>query len=62
MLQAALLAGPTVLAFKAGGYFDGPRTVAAVVAWALLARPPSRPAGARAAWTAAGVALGGLAL
>jgi hypothetical protein len=33
---AALLVGPTVLAFYAGGYFDGPRAVAAAVAWALV--------------------------
>ena len=31
-----LLAGPFALAFFAGGYFDGPRAVAAVVAWALV--------------------------
>jgi hypothetical protein len=31
-----LLVGPTVLAFHAGGYFDGPRVVAAGVAWALV--------------------------
>jgi hypothetical protein len=36
-VQAVLLLGPTVLAFRAGGYFDGPRTVAAVTAWALVA-------------------------
>jgi hypothetical protein len=33
---AALLAGPTVLAFHAGGYFDGARSVAAAIAWALV--------------------------
>jgi hypothetical protein len=33
---AVLLAGPTVLAFFAGGYFDGPRSAALVVAWALV--------------------------
>jgi hypothetical protein len=31
-----LLVGPTVLAFFAGGYFDGPRVVAAGIAWALV--------------------------
>jgi hypothetical protein len=36
-VQAVLLLGPTVLAFRAGGYFDGPRTVAAVTAWVLVA-------------------------
>lgn len=49
---AALLAGPTVLAFFAGGYFDGPRAIAAAVAWAVvlllaaagpLPLPASRP-------------------
>ena len=42
---AALLAGPAVLAFFAGGYFDLPREWAGLVAWvlvvvALLAWPP----------------------
>ncbi len=55
--------GPTALAFKAGGYFDGPRTVAAVAAWALLALAAVATGRPRAAsWTAAGLALGGLAL
>jgi hypothetical protein len=49
---AVLLVGPTVLAFFAGGYFDGPRAAAAAVAWALvlalvvagrLPLPASRP-------------------
>jgi hypothetical protein len=31
-----LLVGPAVLAFFAGGYFDGPRVVAAGIAWALV--------------------------
>src|SRR4051812_32721046 len=31
-----LLAGPTVLAFFAGGYFDGARVVAAAIAWGLV--------------------------
>ncbi len=59
---AALLLGPTVLAFFTGGYFDGPRVVAALIAWILvavaaLASPqplPRTPGG----W----LALGGLAL
>jgi hypothetical protein len=34
---AVLIAGPFVLAFRAGGFFDGPRVVALVVAWALVA-------------------------
>ena len=33
---SALLAGPTVLAFFSGGYFDEPRLVAALAAWALV--------------------------
>ena len=51
---AILIAGPTALAFFSGGYFDRPRLVAAVVAWALVilaaltARPlPVPPAGCR---------------
>ncbi len=32
-----LLAGPTVLAFFAGGYFDEPRAVAGLIAWILVA-------------------------
>jgi hypothetical protein len=31
-----LLAGPAALAFFAGGYFDGPRAVAAALAWAVV--------------------------
>ncbi len=62
-LQLALLAGPTALAFKAGGFFDTPRTIAAVVAWALLALAAIAAGRPRAlSWTAAGLALGGLAL
>ena len=34
---ALLLAGPTVLAFFSGGFFDVPRLIAALCAWALLA-------------------------
>jgi O-antigen ligase len=34
---AILLAGPTALAFFSGGYFDEPRLVAALVAWAVVA-------------------------
>ena len=30
------LAGPAVLAFFAGGYFDGPRVWAGLVTWALV--------------------------
>ncbi len=35
--RAALLAGPLVLAFFSGGYFDGPRVWAGLIAWALVA-------------------------
>jgi O-Antigen ligase len=35
--RGALVAGPVVLAFFAGGFFDGPRDVALVVAGAVLA-------------------------
>jgi O-Antigen ligase len=35
--RVALLTGPAVLAFFAGGYFDGPRAVAGLVAWLLAA-------------------------
>ena len=31
-----LLAGPTVLAFRSGGYFAEPRLIAAIVAWTLV--------------------------
>ena len=33
---AVLLGGPTLLAFFAGGFFDGPRFVATLVAWVLV--------------------------
>lgn len=35
--RVVLLAGPVVLAFFSGGYFDGPREWAGIVAWALVA-------------------------
>jgi hypothetical protein len=35
--RAVLLAGPTVLAFFSGGYFDEPRAWAGLVAWILVA-------------------------
>jgi hypothetical protein len=57
-----LLAGPTVLAFFSGGYFDGARAWAGLVAWSLVAvaalsGATSIPRG-RAAWAT----IGGLAL
>jgi hypothetical protein len=36
LATAVLLAGPTVLAFFTGGYFDGARAAATAVAWALV--------------------------
>jgi len=37
VLAALLLAGPTVLAFFSGGFFDEARITAAIAAWALVA-------------------------
>jgi hypothetical protein len=37
LCRAAVLAGPFVLAFFSGGFFDVPRLVAALAAWSLLA-------------------------
>src|SRR6266446_3375912 len=37
VLRAAILVGPSVLAFASGGYFDRARLVALVAAWALVA-------------------------
>ncbi|MDQ6818387.1 MAG: hypothetical protein M3018_13420, partial [Actinomycetota bacterium] len=59
---AALLIGPTVLAFFSGGYFPESQAWAGLLAWAvvivgLLASPSALPRG-RGAW----LALGGLAL
>jgi O-Antigen ligase len=58
----ALLAGPTVLAFYTGGYFDSQRNTAGLIAWVLVA--VAVLAGARVLpRTGAGrLALGGLAL
>jgi hypothetical protein len=61
---AVLLVGPTVLAFYAGGYFDGPRATAAAIAWGVVlllavAGPVPLPA-SRAGRVAVG-ALAGLA-
>jgi len=35
--RVVLLAGPMALAFFTGGYFDGPRITAGLIAWALVA-------------------------
>src|SRR5215213_8607536 len=37
VLRAAILAGPSVLAFDSGGYFDHARLVALIAAWVLAA-------------------------
>ena len=55
LVAGVLLAGPTALAFATGGFYDGPRTVAGIAAWALVAllvvigEPLPR---GRAAWAA----------
>jgi O-Antigen ligase len=59
---AVLLAGPTVLAFFAGGYFDGPRFAATIAAWVLvlavaLAAPRPLPASLAGRLALAGLAL-----
>ncbi len=36
LAAAVLLGGPTVIAFFSGGYFDGPRVLAALIAWVLV--------------------------
>ena len=59
---AILIGGPTALAFFSGGFFDGPRLVAGLVAWALVivaAVTTERPLPAAAAGR---LALAGLAL
>ena len=59
VLAAPVLLGPAALAFAKGGYFDGPRLVAGVVACALVivvAARDARPV-PRGAW----LAVGGLA-
>jgi hypothetical protein len=59
---AVLLAGPTILAFRSGGYYTEPRLIAAIVAWLLvLALALTGPAPLPRT-TAGRAALGGLAL
>jgi O-antigen ligase len=36
LATGVLLAGPTVLALYSGGYYDGPRSAATIVAWAIV--------------------------
>ena len=62
LAAGVLLAGPAALAFFAGGYFDTPRLLAGIVAWALVlvvAATTPRPLPAS---TAGRAALGGLVL
>jgi hypothetical protein len=60
LVVGVLLAGPSALAFATGGFYDRPRTIAGIVAWALVVllvvvgEPLPR---GRAAW----VAMAGLA-
>lgn len=58
---AALLAGPAVLAFFSGGYFDEPRLVAAIAACALLAATALLAPAVVPRRTPGRLALGGLA-
>jgi O-Antigen ligase len=60
--RVALLAGPAVLAFFSGGYFDGPRVWAGLIAWILVvvaliavASPLPRARGARLALAGLGL-------
>lgn len=61
LVAGVLLTGPTALAFWSGGFYDRPRTVAGIVAWALVAMlavaGESIP-GPRAAWAAIGGLVG----
>jgi O-Antigen ligase len=62
LAAGVVLAGPTALAFFAGGYFDEPRLIAALVAWVLvlvaaLASPSPLPASAPGRAAVAGLAL-----
>ena len=53
--------GPTALAFFTGGYFDGPRDWAGLVAWLLVAVARSPAPAAASAAAGPSLALGGLA-
>jgi O-Antigen ligase len=57
----ALLAGPTVLAFHSGGFFDRPRLIAALGAWAIVVVAAFSAPRPLPASTPGRVALGGLA-
>jgi O-antigen ligase len=58
----ALVGGPTALAFFSGGYFDRPRLIAALVAWALLIVAALTSPHPLPRTTAGRIALGALAL
>jgi O-antigen ligase len=60
-LALAGLAGPAVLAFFSGGYFDGPRALAGIVAWALVLAGLVLAPGALPRGRMALLAVGGLA-
>src|SRR3954451_21956917 len=60
--RVLLLAGPTVIAFFAGGYFDEPRAWAGLIAWLLVAVAVALRAGSVPRGTAAWVAMAGMAL
>jgi hypothetical protein len=60
--RIVLLAGPTVIAFFAGGYFDEARAWAGLVAWLLVAVAVVLRASPAPRGTAAWVALAGMAL
>jgi O-Antigen ligase len=62
LATGVVLAGPTALAFFSGGYFDEPRLVAAIVAWALvLVAAVASPCPLPTSWPGR-AALAGLAL
>ncbi len=60
--RVALLAGPTVLAFFTGGYFNGPRDWAGLFAFLLVAGRGHRDARPLPTTTGGRLAIGGLAL
>ena len=61
VLAVPLLAGPAVLAFAKGGYFDGPRLWAGIAAWVLVAAVALTDGSPLPRATAGRVAVGGLA-
>jgi O-antigen ligase len=59
---AALICGPTVMAFFSGGFFDRPRLIAALVVWVIVIMVAVTAASPVPAGTPARVALGALFL